>query len=352
MTGEGPLVDEVRRRFKDLIIFPYPDLLLSYGGVIYKYKGWRFLRMLVQLVIYVWNIRAKLKIMHLDGVYCNDMRGLLTVGLASRTLGLPVLIWDKLDKPHGWMDWFQLPLVNRNLIISKAVIRKYPKWQVTLMKKKITLIYDGADLNRFENAQSIRSTLGLGINDIVMAIIGTITHRKGQDRILYIWPEIIKRFSNLRLLMVGSTTGGEEDSKYFERLPNKNHPSVKFLGMREDIPNLMKSIDILLIPSRHEGLGVVIVEAMAVSIPVIGSNSGGIPEVIIDGKTGLVVEGDDPNSWITAISQLASSSELRKRMGITGRERAEHEFNRPIQMAKVLQHCVEMTNGRQKREQT
>lgn len=346
VTAEGPFVEEVRRRSIPVTFFPYPELLFSYGGAIYRTKGFRFLRMLWQLMGYIRQIRSKLRPLSLDGVYCNDMRALLTVGIAARSLGLPVLIWDKLDKPHGWMDWFQLPLVTQNLIISKAVTRKYPKWQTFLMGRKIVLAYEGADLERADKAVSIRRTLEPNEVAIVLAIVGSITRRKGHDRILSIWPELMKLFPSLRLWIVGTTAGNEEDQKYLEGLPNREHPGVQFLGMREDVPNLMRSIDILLVPSRQEGFGLVIVEAMAASRPVIGAATGGIPEVIVDGETGLVVDGEDSLAWVAAIRRLAGSAELREQMGKAGRKRVELLFNKPRQIAEVLKHCVDMTHGR------
>jgi glycosyltransferase involved in cell wall biosynthesis len=284
-----------------------------------------------------------MKVLKLDGVYCNDMRGLLTAGIAARCLGLPVMIWDKLDKPHGWMDWLQLPLVRKNIIISKAVLRKYPAWQVRLLRNRIELVHEGADLERFQGTKSVRRTLGLGEGDLVLALIGSVTERKGHDRIFSLWPDLSAAFPSLRLWVVGGT---EADGKYMENLPNKNHPGVRFLGFREDIPDLLESIDILLIPSRNEGLPLVVMEAMAASRPVIGSDAGGIPEVVLDGVTGLVVRGDDGEGWKAAIGRLASSPELRAQMGLAGRKRVEAEFNRPAQMKKVLEHLLDMTHGR------
>ncbi|MGH7739385.1 MAG: glycosyltransferase family 4 protein [bacterium] len=345
-TADGVFAEEVRRRSIELVFFPYPGLLSSYGGAIYRNRGLRFLRMVWQLVSYVLRIRLELKTLSLAGVYCNDMRALLTAGIAARSLGIPVLIWDKLDKPHGWMDWFQLPLVTSNLIISKAVARKYPDWQKYLMKNKIILAYEGADLGRIDEASAIRPQLNLEEGDIVLAIVGTITARKGHDRIFALWPELIKAFPQLRLLVVGAVSGSEEDDHFLASLPNRNDSGIQFLGMREDVPAIMKSIDVLLVPSRHEGFGLVIVEAMAASKTIIGADIGGIPEVIADGETGWVVSEDDSAAWKESIFRLASSSELRERMGKAGRNRVERQFNKAKQIGVVLQEVARMEKRR------
>lgn len=344
-TSEGVFVDEVRGRGVPVTILPYPELLSSYGGAIYGYRGRRRVQMFRQLTGYVLSLRRALKPLELDGVFCNDMRGLLTIGLAARSLGLPVMIWDKLDKPHGWLDWVQLPLVRKNLIISDAVRTKYPGWQQKLFRGRIHRVFNGADLGRFDRAKSIRDELPGEPQDVLLAMVGSINARKGHDRILSIWPQLVALCPNVRLLLIGEASD-KKDEEYLAALPNRDHPRVHFLGMRSDVPDLMRSIDVLLMPSRHEGMGQVTVEAMAARVPVVGAHAGGIPEVVVDGETGFIVEGDDPAAWLAAVRTLAESAELRKRMGEAGRLRAEREFDRPVQMAKVLQHCVEMCDGR------
>jgi len=90
----------------------------------------------------------------------------------------------------------------------------------------------------------------------------------------------------------------------------------------------------------------VIAEAMAAGVPVIGAKAGGIPEMIVDGRTGSIVEGDDPGAWTLAIIKLAESRELRQTMGKAGRERAETEFDRSSQTRKVLDLCLGMIHER------
>jgi glycosyltransferase involved in cell wall biosynthesis len=343
LTNDGPFVDEVSHRNLSPIYYRYPDLISGYGGAIYRTKGLRWLNMMWQVAGYIWNIRRQLKQKSFDAIFCNDMRGLLTVGVAARSLGIPVMIWDKLDKPHGWMDWIQLPLVTRNLIISDSVRTKYPLWQQKIFKKKIIKVYNGADLSRFDSAVSIRDELIGGNKDILIGIVGTITERKGQDRIFKVWKQLIDECPDLRLLVVGETSGNSEDDDYLASLPNKNNPRINFLGMRTDVPNIMKSIDMLIVPSRFEGMGQVTVEAMASGLPVIGANTGGIPEVVLDGETGIIIDGDSEQEMIDAVLHMARSPELRKKMGVAGRTRAEKYFNRPKQMQKVLQQLVEMS---------
>ena len=339
VTGGGEFTDEVLRRSIDLVRFPYPSTLSSYGGAIYRYQGLKRVHMYLQLIGYVFSLRRKLKNLNLDSIYCNDMRGLLTVGVAARSIGLPVILWDKLDKPHGWLDWVQLPLVSVNIVISNAVLTKYPKWQIKFFAKKITRISEGVDTPVCDEVDSVREELSISGNDLLIGIIGSINVRKGHDRVFSIWKELLEEVPNLKLIVVGEALSTEE-IVYLKSLHAMKLDKIYFLGQRNDVPSLMKSLDILVVPSRYEGMGLVIVEAMCARKPVIGANTGGIPEVIVDGETGIIIDGDSRQDMIDAVLRLARSPELRKKMGAAGRARVEKYFNRPTQMKKVLQQLV------------
>lgn len=335
-TSEGVFVDEAERLGYRVELLSYPESLASYGGAIYRYRGIDKLRCYGQGLGYLRELRKKIKQLNVDVVFCNDMRGLLTVGVAARSLRVPVMIWDKLDKPHGWLDVIQLPLASCNPVITSAVLVKYPKWQQSWFAKKIHRVPNGADLERCDRGKSIRDLLPVSDGDVLVGIAGTITERKGHDRLLGALSEILKSASQVRVLVMGEVSGSEEDDGFLESLPHREHERVHFLGMRKDMPDIMKSLDVLVIPSRHEGMGQVTVEAMGASKPVIGSRAGGIPEVIVDGETGILIDGDSQQQMVDAVVQLANDAELREKMGKAGRKRAEEHFNRPVQMGKII----------------
>lgn len=342
VTVQGVFTERVREQGYETHIFAYPDSLSSYGGAIYGYRGMKALKMVKELLGYVTNIRKQLKDLKVQAVYCNDMRGLLTVGVAAKSLGLPIMIWDKLDKPHGWMDWVQLPIVSKNLIISDAVRVKYPKWQQSLFTKKIQKVYNGAKLDRFAGIKPVRDALGLQPEHIAIAIVGSITHRKGHDRVLNVFPKLAEQFPQLRLLIVGDVSGSQDDSAFLNSLKNIDHPQIIRTGFRNDMPEVMQSIDVLLIPSRHEGMGQVTVQAMACGKPVIGSNTGGIPEVVDHGHTGFVF--DTETELAEQITRLCQDAQLRQSMGKAGLERTYQYFDRDQQMEKVVNELVSLTH--------
>ena len=335
MPAAGPFADELRARGIPMRIVPYPSLLAPYGGVYFRYSLGEKVRTAWQVVRYAWRLRSELRALGVEGVFCNDTRGLLTVGVAARTLGLPVMIWEKLGRPQGWLDVLQLPLATVTLVISDAVVPKYPGWQVRLFRSRIVKVFDGVDLEFFARAPDRRAQLGLAEGDTALAIVGTVTERKGHDRVLRVFDRLVAQVPSVKLLVVGEPIG-EQDRRYRDRLPNKDHPRVAWLGVRRDIPAIMKSIDLLVVPSRHEGLGRVIVEAMAAGKPVVGARTGGIPEVVIDGETGLLFDGDDAAGLLDCLVRASASRRLRDAMGGAGRRRAAACFDRREQTRQVL----------------
>ncbi|CDU11566.1 glycosyltransferase family 4 protein [Vibrio coralliirubri] len=341
-TAEGIYSKILRDEGFDVITFEYPTSLQVYGGEIYRYGVIKKIQTYAQIIPYVMGIVKKLKALQIDAVYCNDMRGILTVGVAAKLAGIPSITWDKLDKPHGWLDWVQLPLVNRNMVISDSVRVKYPSWQNRFYNKRVVKVHDGAYIDVIDKAINIREELGFTESDIVLAIVGTITERKGHDRLFEALNSLLDTDKNLKVLVVGETADKVVDEEFKNSLLNFDHRNVIKIGYRKDIPSIMKAIDILCVPSRNEGTPLVIMEAMTAYKPVVGSNAGGIAEVIIHNKTGFVFEGSNISLLENYISELINSQEKREQFGHEGRIRVEQYFDRYKQLDIAVDEILEL----------
>lgn len=338
----GAFADKLSAQGYDVDTVPQPSSIGIYGGAIYRYGLIRKLKMVQQGLQYLKQLRSYLLAGNFQAVFCNDLRGLLTVGFAARTVGLPVMIWDKLDKPHGFYDWFQLPIANRNLMISEGIKTKYPIWQRKLWRDRLKVVRDGISTTQFVKvAQSdVRRALGLTPSQVVLAIIGTVTERKGHDLILAAFRRAKETQNQLHLLVVGAPD--ESSIDFAAKLQASATEGVSWLGYREDIHELLSAIDILASPSRHEGMGRVNIEAMACEIPVIGSLGTGIAEVVVDGETGLLVDPSDTEALSDAIIRLSADPDLRRRMGRCGRARVLLEFDVDKQIDTVLEEIRKM----------
>lgn len=196
-------------------------------------------------------------------------------------------------------------------------------------REAMVRIAPGIDLSHFapETAPSaLRNDLGLS-NKSVIVSVGRLVPRKGQDRLIQALPLIRKTIPNVHLLLVGEGSY----RKTLERLVEENHVRelVTFVGRvpYTQLPAYFRCGDIFAMPSRSrmgglevEGLGIVYLEASGCGLPVIAGNSGGAPDAVVDGVTGIVVDGTNINDIAAAIVRVLSDPAKMKAMGAAGNE--------------------------------
>jgi phosphatidylinositol alpha-1,6-mannosyltransferase len=192
---------------------------------------------------------------------------------------------------------------------------------------------NGTDPERFRplDASSLRNALALTDTSVVLTV-SRLVPRKGIDTVLRALPEVLDAVPSLTYLVVG--TG--PDRERLERLATNLgiRPHVHFTGHVpfDDLPRYYNAADVFAMPSREaspdvEGFGLVFLEAGACGIPVIGARTGGIPDAIQDGETGLLVPPSSPEALANALTRLLSSPDLAHRLGEQGRRHVVQEAN-------------------------
>jgi glycosyltransferase involved in cell wall biosynthesis len=168
-----------------------------------------------------------------------------------------------------------------------------------------------------------RAALDLGPDDLVVAMVTVLRAGKGHEVALAALPALRERFPRLRLLVLGDGPARAQ----IERLAAPLGPAVVFAGHRDDVPDLLAGADVLLHPTARDALPSALLEAMAAGVPVVASRVGGVPEVVVDGETGLLVSAPPSAGVVTAaLARLLGDPELRARLGKAGRTRYEREF--------------------------
>jgi len=168
-----------------------------------------------------------------------------------------------------------------------------------------------------------RSRFGAN-GEIVIAVVAALERRKGQDVLLEALSRVRRERSRFLCLLSGD---GSERAALEARAANLGlDASVRFLGYRPQVADLLAAADVFVMPSRKEGLGVAILEAMAMALPVVASAVGGIPESVEDGRSGILVPPDDPEALAAAFVHLARGPEEARAMGRRGRERVLTHF--------------------------
>ena len=204
--------------------------------------------------------------------------------------------------------------------ISKPLTRK----SATEMVK----IAPGIDTAHFipqPDAMQKRKELGLQDKKIIISV-GRLVHRKGQDNLIQAMPAVLKKIPNAHLLLVGEGPY----RKHLEKLVMKSslEQNVTFAGriMYDKLPSYLSAADLFAMPSRSrffglevEGLGIVYLEASACGIPVVAGNSGGAPDAVLEGVTGLCVDGTNIEQITAAIVEICSDAERASHMGAAGR---------------------------------
>jgi glycosyltransferase involved in cell wall biosynthesis len=192
-------------------------------------------------------------------------------------------------------------------------------------------IYNGIDIKSFaEDAdrKGIRGELGIGDGDVVIICVGRMVFVKGHRILIDASPKIIEGIKDrgrVFFVMVGDgPLRGELERRSRELGISKN---FIFLGFRSDVAKLLSGADLLVMPSLNEGLGMSMVEAMALSLPVVGTDVGGIPEVVKHGVTGMLVPPDDSGELARACIEVIKNPKRAKEMGIQGKKRAEMLFD-------------------------
>ncbi len=188
--------------------------------------------------------------------------------------------------------------------------------------ERIVVIHNAINIERFTKADSapIRQELGIG-DEFIYLFVGRLVRQKAVDVLL----EAFARQASGILLLAGQ---GEDREKLKARAASLGITSrALFLGVRYDIPALMKAADCFVLASRWEGFGIVLAEAMACGIPIVATTVDGIKEVVDDGTSGILVPPEDPKAFASAMEKIREDRGLARSMGENGARRAADNFS-------------------------
>jgi glycosyltransferase involved in cell wall biosynthesis len=253
----------------------------------------------------------------------------------AKIAGVPVIV----HTPHGHVFFGHFsPLVTRFFMILEKITafiidrmvalsegerEDYIAFSVSKPDKMVT-IHSGVDVTRFMKAQvnieEKKKSLGLNTKGLVVGTVGWLLPIKGPLYLLKAMEVIWQTNPEIHLVYVGK--GGLEAEVKKETYRIGVSDKVTFLGWRDDIPEIMQILDIFTLPSLNEGMGRVLVEAMAAGKPIVASNVGGIPDLVKDGQNGFLVKPGDANDLSFAIKRLLDDKKMREEMGRKGRAMA------------------------------
>ena len=191
----------------------------------------------------------------------------------------------------------------------------------------VRLIYNGVDLARYDETLpccTFREQYGIEPDAVVVGVVARLEPEKGHPTLLESWPAVLRAVPNAVLLIVGEGSRHAELEQLAASLRIAHR--VVFTGRRDDVPEVTAALDVAVLPSYREAQGLSILEAMALSRPVVASRVGGIPEVIEDGVSGLLVPPHDPEALAAAIVRLLTNHPLADMIGRAGHDVVHERF--------------------------
>lgn len=223
---------------------------------------------------------------------------------------------------------------NRRLIaVSQATVEAHVARGME--RERIVVIRNGVDLAQFQPRPRqgwLRRELQLADSSLLIATIGQIGLRKGQDVLAIAAPDIIRQIPSAHFLMLGERTSTKLESIEFEQSIHRSFAEqnltkhLHMLGYRNDVATLLPEIDLIVHPANQEPFGRVLLEAAASGVPVVATRVGGTEEIVVDGVTGILVPARDPAALADAVVGLLRDASQREAMSVAARHHAVGNF--------------------------
>jgi L-malate glycosyltransferase len=283
-----------------------------------------------QLLRLSWFLKKeKFEIVHTHDLWSN----LLGVP-AARLAGVRAIVSSRRDLAH--FEWYQskrrvwlrrIQNLGGAVLTNATLIRDALIADDGFAPEKLRVIHNGVDIEKFQTSGNRRDRLFPGIGDgkIIVMVGNMHTDVKGHPWLIAAAPDVIREFPSTRFVLVGD--GKQRDG--FEQQVAKLGIANKFLflGRRTDIPEILASCDLAVLPSRAEGLPNAVLEYMAAGLPSVVSRVGGNAELIKDGVTGLLVPPEDSSALSAAMLKLLRDPALARRIAESGHEFVVRNFS-------------------------
>lgn len=332
----------VRPLFAGPVSGPFPAVLAE-ASVTLCPVAFARVRDLRALVRSVRQVRDLIREHRVDLVHANAPQTNLPAGLAARLTGIPA-VWHARNLLHGRMwdiDRMLAILPARIICNSEAIRRRFVRSRGWAKSVTIVNAVDTREFHLGVPREPFRRELGIPPHLAAVGIVGRIGLGKGHEHFVEAAIRLLAAGVAAHFLMIGDTLFAE-DAWRIDALRRRikdagREDRIHFTGFRRDIPQVMRGLDVLVLASEAEPCGRVLFEAMASGTAVVATDSGGTPEIVRDGREGLLVPPSDPTALAAAIRQLVEDASLRDRLGRAGIARVQTEFTIERHVARTLE---------------
>jgi len=282
-----------------------------------------------------------------DIVHTHNSKAGFIGRLAAKISKVPIIVhtihgfaFHEFEKPPRQklfilLERFAAGFTDKLIIVSEPLKHWGLRLRIGRADKYIT-IYDGIEINRFKqdfDVKKRKQEFSIKSDGLVVGIVSKLWEGKGHRCILQAAQHVITKVRNVKFMFVGEGYLRKELEALTQQLGLSDY--VIFTGFRTDIPEITAIFDIAILASFFEGLGRVLLEAMALSKPVIATRVGGIVDVVEDGKTGILIPPGDSTALAKAMIILLENGDLRIMMGRAGRAKIDSKFSAQTMVSQI-----------------
>lgn len=268
-------------------------------------------------------------------VHANGSSGARAVGWAAWSMGVPLVCHCRFPEKRTFVEWNYRLVKKPDVVVfnSESLSSEMAEiYRDSCPATRQVVVHNAVDLDGF-HPQPKPSAVPLRVG-----IVANLVRVKGHEDFLNMARDLIGRgWDAVEFWIIG----GEREAGYSNELKQlasfDSSGRVQFLGFRDDIPDLLAQLDILVCSSHVEPFGRCLIEAMATVLPVVATSVGGIPEVVTNGETGFLVPPGEPQSLADAVERLLGDEALRRQMGAAGRKRAEAYFSKESHADRIFE---------------
>lgn len=296
----------------------------------------------------VWRLMRKKDIQ----ILCTNMdKELRFGGIAAKLAGVKAVIPSReVDYPlknklrYRFTYNFLADYILANSFSTKRTLLKSAPW---LQANRVEVVYKGIHPEPFlyalDDRMRIREEFGIGLDEPVVGFVGQIDERKCIQDIIDSIPLVGQALPKVRFLFVGK--GNLEDDLLQQKSERGLTRQIIYAGFRKDIPAIMQAIDLLILPSKVEGFGYALIEAMAAAKPVVATHVSSIPEIVQHGETGFLVPVHQPEKLAGAVVTILQNENLAVLLGQNGRERVLEYFTIERMISQIESIFVDYATG-------
>ena len=326
VPGEGPLKKSAELAGAKVWILPWPEAITSTGETATHAGVTKILHAAASLQPFTRRLSDLLEEIQPSVFVTNAVKAHIIGALARKPKNVPLIWYMRDGLEERILSRKLLALLSRRcdmaVCISEYVAAQFREYVSESVPTQV--VYNIVDLNRFHPEALPPADLRKGPDEVWFGMVGAITPLKGHDIFLGAAERVLDQQPNTFFVIVGNNPYLTEAGLRYEELLRRRMATslvdrVKFVGFRNDVPNVLSQLDVLVQPNRGpEGLGRSVLEAMACGVPVIAVDKWGPAELIEHGRSGLLFPPRDAEKLATHMLTLARSKPLRKAMGKHG----------------------------------